>query len=395
MISKKLAITWQLSDTHGWGVFGTHLALELIKNGPCPPLLLELPRMRDPDSEALKTLLPFAVEGDSLMFEVRKLNDFKPGPTVIVNYLAVLHCLGNEITHGPVSDLVRGHANIGFIFFESAVMDAAAVERGRQYDRILAGSTWNRDFLLDKGLEDTVFFSQGVDTGLFSPGPAAPADDGRFKVFSGGKLERRKGQDTVLAAFRRFRERHPDSILLTAWRNAWPDTARDIAGSPHVEADLEFSKDEILIEKWAADNGVPADAFVDLGWVPNLNMAEVLRGMDVAVFTNRCEGGTNLVAMEAMACGVPAILSANTGHLDLIEDGNCYPLGDQREINGADEATSVWRESSVDEIVECLEQAYTDRDDAARRGAAGAEFMKNLSWKKQIAKIIGAIEDLL
>ena len=47
-------------------------------------------------------------------------------------------------------------------------------------------------------------------------------------------------------------------------------------------------------------------------------MPDVLRRADVALFPNRCEGGTNLVAMEAAAVGVPVVLSANTGHLDVI-----------------------------------------------------------------------------
>ena len=59
---------------------------------------------------------------------------------------------------------------------------------------------------------------------------------------------------------------------------------------------------------------------LDLGRVPNAGMPRILRECDVAVFPNRAEGGTNLVAMKCMACGVPTILSANTGHLDLIRD---------------------------------------------------------------------------
>jgi glycosyltransferase involved in cell wall biosynthesis len=40
---------------------------------------------------------------------------------------------------------------------------------------------------------------------------------------------------------------------------------------------------------------------------------------DVAVFPNRCEGGMNLVAMEAIATGVSVILANGTGQADLID----------------------------------------------------------------------------
>ncbi len=47
------------------------------------------------------------------------------------------------------------------------------------------------------------------------------------------------------------------------------------------------------MEKWAAENGVPSDQFIDLGMKPNEEMPNYLRDMDLAVFPNRCEGGTN------------------------------------------------------------------------------------------------------
>ena len=42
---------------------------------------------------------------------------------------------------------------------------------------------------------------------------------GRFVVFSGGKLEHRKGQDVAVAAFRDFQKTHPQlrPLLVTAW----------------------------------------------------------------------------------------------------------------------------------------------------------------------------------
>ena len=150
-----------------------------------------------------------------------------------------------------------------------------------------------------------------------------------------------------------------------------------------------------MITRWAMDNGVPVNAFIDLGWLPNRAMPAVLWDMDAAVFPNRCEGGTNLVAMEAMACGVPCILSANTGHLDIIADDNCFALGDQRPVTDPNSRTSMWRESQVEQIVEQLEKIYTDRAVAQQRSEVGAAFISNLSWQNQTAVLIDAVSDLL
>ena len=104
---------------------------------------------------------------------------------------------------------------------------------------------------------------------------------------------------------------------------------------------------------------------------------------NVAVFPNRGEGGTNQVAMECMASGIPVILSRNTGHLDIIEDGNCFTLDDQRVASfgfpGSD-GVEGWGESQVDEIVARLEEVYGDRSDAARRARQGAETIEKRTW---------------
>ena len=113
-------------------------------------------------------------------------------------------------------------------------------------------------------------------------------------------------------------------------------------------------------------------------------MPQILREMDVAVFPNRGEGGTNLVAMECMACGTPVILSANTGHLDLIQEGNCYPLNQQSLVNRihkSDQVLTGWGESSVPEIIEHLERIYSERKTAKAIGLRGAEMAGQMSWQ--------------
>lgn len=126
-------------------------------------------------------------------------------------------------------------------------------------------------------------------------------------------------------------------------------------------------------------NGLPEDSLYDAGILDNAATPTILREMDVALLPSRCEGGTNLVAMECMACGVPPILSRNTGHLDLITAENSYALDFQipmGEVTGRADLRG-WGESSIDEIVAKLEQAFSDGTDRARRAAATAAFMKD------------------
>ena len=391
MTIERLAISWQLSDTHGWGVFGHNLVRNLIRHGPIGPLILSEPLLSHLPDEDVEELRPLVAEMRQIMAAIEA-----QGQPVRSDQIAVLHALGAQFRHVEISDLVRGGRNIGFTFYERGGFDADALARANAYDRILAGSSWNRDYGRDAGISDIEFVSQGVDTEMFTPGPASGAYSDRFAIFSGGKLELRKGQDLVLAAFKVFHARHPDAVLVTSWRNSWPESAMDVIASVHVDAAPGVdAAGELDISGWAIANGIQPGSFVDLGWLSNRVMPNIFRDMDVAVFPNRCEGGTNLVAMEAMATGVPCILSANTGHLDIMSDGNCFALTDQRPVTDAASDTAMWRESQVEQIIEQLEQVYTDRAEARRRADAGLRFMTGLSWQNQTAQLVAAISDLL
>jgi glycosyltransferase involved in cell wall biosynthesis len=237
---------------------------------------------------------------------------------------------------------------------------------------------------------------QGVDRSLFHPAPRSGAIPDRFVVFSGGKLEFRKGQDVVLAAFRAFHQRHREALLLTAWSSPWSELTADAAGHPGIIAPTVGPDGIPDVLGWAAANGIPADAVIALGPVPNIAMPHVIREADVALFPNRCEGGTNLVAMECMACGIPTILSANTGHLDLLNLGDvALRLDRQGGVCRSGTDTTDWGESDVEEMVERLEFVWRDRTAAAALGGRAARAMEKLSWRTQIALLLRAIEPVL
>ena len=83
------------------------------------------------------------------------------------------------------------------------------------------------------------------------------------------------------------------------------------------------------ISPWLEANGIPRSNVFLLPCVVNRQLPHLIKQADVAVFASRCEGGTNLMAMETLACGVPTLISANTGHLDLLAMGfgHALPMG--------------------------------------------------------------------
>lgn len=379
-LSQNLALTWQLTEIHGWGLVGVHTALCLVDRHQ-PPLLLEKPAfitMRPSTREKLESLM----EGYN---QISALSAKHGGRKLKLHDCTALHALGNGFVPGTPSELYHGGAgNIGVIAFEDTRLDAATLDRARIYDRIIVHSTYNRDLLLDRGLPDVRVALQGVDPSEMPLLPATGLFGDRFVVFSGGKIEYRKAQDVVLAAFRLFLARHPDALLVTAWHNAWPHTSADIAESPLTPKAprIDPATHKLRITDWAADHGVPPENFVDLGFLTRAQIAPILAECHAALFPNRCEGATNLVAMEAMACGVPVILSANTGHRDLIRDGNCLPLAQQTPVPDRHGRRQGWCDSSVEEALAHLETLYADRKAARAMADRGKIFIRTeRTWR--------------
>jgi tetratricopeptide (TPR) repeat protein/glycosyltransferase involved in cell wall biosynthesis len=390
-----IGISWPLSITSGWGIYGVNLTLQLLQNPAWEVALLAPPSITSESINPLhKSLLSPVFEKQKNFQELVAANSDKQ---ISCNF-PVLYGLGNNLASFGVENQITSASQVGVIFFEDTRITAKAVEKAKKYSAIVAGSNWNADVLRSRGLTNVAMVHQGIDPTIFHPAPKSNLFGDRFVIFSGGKLEYRKGQDIVIAAFKRFRAKHPEALLLTTWHNFWPqymlgiEQTGNVAGLPNINRDGSLG-----ISQWLAANGLPIDSFIDTGLIPNHLAGQILREADCAVFTNRCEGGTNLVAMESMACGIPTILSANTGHLDLIYHNICYPLSNQGRVKPTAHFSGVegWGESEVAEVVEALEQIYTNREESKIRGLAAASFMLDWTWEKQVKRFLDLISNSL
>ncbi|MBF0334448.1 MAG: glycosyltransferase family 4 protein [Alphaproteobacteria bacterium] len=370
---------WNLSEVHGWGLVGVHTALYLIDRDT-PPVLLAKPLIDTLRPQVRERIQPLVAGWHSIEAWMAQN---KP-QAVQLHDVDVMHPLGNGLQEDGAAMRFRGRRNIGVIAFENTALDANAVALGRSHDFIITHSHYNVDLLRDAGIPDVRLAWQGIDPTEIFPMQRRGVFGNRFLVFSGGKLEFRKGQDIVVEAFRRFHQRHPDALLVTAWFNAWPHLSMDMTESKIAKAPPRVVDGKRLeITRWALDNGLPPESFWDLGFMTRARIPVVLAECDAALFPNRCEGATNLVAMECMGCGVPVVISANTGHRDIIRDGMCYPLNDQRPVDDPRGDRRGWGESSVEETVEALEQIYQNREEARRRAALAMEFVhKERTWRK-------------
>lgn len=338
--------------TYGWGICNRHLIAELSQLTPVVSLTDQHPDWHNP-----------SLPGDL----------FTP--------------LGNH-EFLPVTP-ARGRRNFAYTFFEAEPTRQSA-ERAKRYDAIFAGSTWCVERLRAHGIPHGIVLVQGVDGKIFSSRPRPPAD-GKFRIFSGGKFELRKGQDLVLRAFRALHKKYPDLHLVTAWFNHWPQTMALVARAPDVKFELIPGSWTEQMEHVYRLNDIDPRRVTTLPLLPQAQMADVYAQSDLGLFPNRCEGGTNLVLMEYLACGRPAIATFGTGHRDVVHEKNSLLLRDLRSlvIHGAHrEVAARWVEPTVDEIIAQIEHAYHHRTETAVLAHQAAADLQHWSWPRAAKTIL-------
>jgi len=142
----------------------------------------------------------------------------------------------------------------------------------------------------------------GVDLDLFSPaGPRESRPAGRDRLVFVGRLVERKGIGNAITALASV----PDAELVVA---GGPDASR-------LDCDPEVRRLRAL----ASRHGV-ADRVVFRGRVGRESLPALLRSADAVVCVPWYEP-FGLVALEAMACGVPVVASAVGGLTDTIVPG--------------------------------------------------------------------------
>lgn len=366
---KNVFFNWGVADHYGWGVYGLNLLVHGLLQGQFNPVPLQWPP---------KFLYPVDPFTQKLLDKAR--SSWADGISARDGD-CMLSGVGNQIKRQSVTKKMR---EVAVIFFEHNPLPALEIEKLKQFDLVITGSSWNQNALETMGVRNQRII-QGCDTDLFRWQPKKIYKD-RFVIFSGGKLEFRKGQDILLRAFSLFSSKYDDALLVTAWRSPWEEqiahTMNYSENSPRFEKKLNF---ETSLANWVADFGIDAAKCIHLNAVSNRLMPEVFREVDLAVFPNRCEGGTNLVAMEAMSAGVLCALSANTGHNDLIQKNNCVPLNHQSSIELKDQATEGWGESSVEELLATMEAAYQRAN--GYRPDIIADSVAAYTWQSAIEKI--------
>ncbi|MGI0489742.1 tetratricopeptide repeat protein [Pantanalinema rosaneae CENA516] len=370
--SSLIGIDWQINGTTEWGILGTNLILQLLQDQQSQPTLLvnaDLESLPPLYQTRLRSLTPTPLDAGSCL--VQRLDH--------TGTIASSHSTNSQSTR-----------RMGIVMFTNTNWSSDAIAIAKDFDHLITYSTWNANILKQLGLPQVETLVWGIDPSLFHPAPKSNVFSDRFVIFSGGDLSYANGQDITIAAFKVFQTRHPEALLLTSWHSHDATTLTEFNQSGYgIDLPQVGENGQLAVSDWFVRHGVLPDAVIDLGAVPYTSLGQVLCAADVALFPNRSQATSNPVAIAALACGIPTILSANTGHLDLIRHNLGYPLRSQAAVKSfAGVGTEGWGESDLEEVVETLERIYRDRQEALNRARSAAEFLRDWTWERQCDRCI-------
>ncbi|MFD3464285.1 glycosyltransferase family 4 protein [Nocardia fluminea] len=203
----------------------------------------------------------------------------------------------------------------------------------------------------------------GVDPTEFRPDPAAREElraryglGERPTVLCLSRLVPRKGQDMLIVAMTEIRERVDGAVLVVAGGGPYETRLRALAEALGVQ-----------------------DSVVFTGRVPSGELAAHHTIADVFAMPCRTRGagldveGLGIVFLEASATGVPVVAGDSGGAPETVREG---------------ETGIVVHGRSASQISDAIVELLTDRDKAARLGAAGRAWVEqNWHWDRQGARL--------
>ncbi len=369
-----LTVIMPTGAAFGWGICGKMIALELLKKRPLRLITNGFSENSIDDPQVFAALKPYVV-----LDPLEKIaRDYANTDTPVLQAIT-----GNDLkTWGPVPATTF---RCGYTFFENNILPQSAKVNAKNFDVIATGSNWCCDVLRGYGIENCRSVLQGVDTKIFCPDKNhRKKNSDRFVIFSGGKFEYRKGQDLVIAALKPLMDKYPDIYFVNAWYNHWPESMASIMQSPYIKANPQSGSFTEIIQSILAENSIDLKRVLTLPCLANRAMAEVYRNSDIGLFPNRCEGGTNLVLMEYMACGKAAVVSDVSGHKDIINSANSFPVHNSHPLELKQNGNPVarWQEPDLDEILSLLESAYLNREKVRHIGEQASLDLGQFTWEK-------------
>lgn len=215
---------------------------------------------------------------------------------------------------------------------------------------------------------------------------ALTADDEIFRFLFVGATIYRKGVDVLLSAFARaFGPTDPVGLII-----------KDVAPGSVYEGQTAAER----VREFADDRSRPHVEYINTS-LSESEMLGLYERCDVFVSSYRGEG-FSMPTLEAMAAGRPVIVTAAGATDDFVDDSVGWRIpSSQRSVGSSiygqpTPGEAYLLEPDQDELVKLLHQAFEDRDEVRRRGAAAKQRAEQQwSWGQAAQQVQSRVFEIL
>jgi glycosyltransferase involved in cell wall biosynthesis len=279
----------------------------------------------------------------------------------------------------------QGRTKVGVLFYESTRLPPRWTTAIKTHLKHLAVSSgFCRGVMVESGVPESMVavFPLGYDPALFRP-DVPPRDlglGGRFVFLHVATPHKRKGtRDLVRAFVRAFSARDDAALVLKT--NLRP------RGLPWESADVR----SIVAAETSLKRDLPPMVVVDTP-EPDEAMPGYYAAAQACVQPSYSEG-YGLVALEAMACGVPVIVTGWSGVLDFCTRENAwllnYKLIAAREMQyDFIEGDGQVARPDPDHLAEMLRYVYEHPEEANRKAVQALADNGKLTWENSARELV-------
>lgn len=300
------------------------------------------------------------------------------------------------IQHVPPSDFQKTDAavHIGYTTFESPKILDPWVEKMALLDAIFVPSKWNKDILIDHGVNENRIsvIPYIVNMASIDPSRIDPLiikNKKKFSFLSVIDFTYRKGWDLLLQAFwTEFRPDEDVSLILKTYHNSFAKDDR-----AKVSKYIQDLKNQLKLKE------IPQTLIYDWPIHDNL-LPSFYKSCNAYVFPSRGEG-FSLTCAEAMALELPVIATHFGGHTDYMNYTNSTLVKyvgfstmtkEQLDLSPQYETLPL-AQPSLPHLRECMRKVYVHYDECLDKAKKGRQdIIDNFSEIKVGVNLLEAIE---
>ncbi|OMG65219.1 hypothetical protein AUR61_009540 [Stutzerimonas balearica] len=279
------------------------------------------------------------------------------------------------VHHYPmINDPNPARQRLVFFFWEETAIPAATIARlNIEFDGVLVAADFVRRALINSGCRTPVFvvplgIDHLIDAGITPLGDLKPVPGDRLRFLHVSSAFERKGPDTLLRAYLdAFDGADPVELYIKTFPN------------PH-------NRVAELLQELSSGQENPARVVIDEAPLDDAGMLALYRSAQAMVLPTRGEG-FNLPAAEALALGLPLIVTGHGAHLDFATQTNALltPFRFSRSQSHLSSGDACWVSANPADLAMQMQQLRGEIEGdsaelAARRKRGVDEVRATYSW---------------